>query len=170
MQSKKKGTLFWIEGYSGSGKTSVANLMHDEITKKFGKTIIINGDDLRNIFGLHNYSEKGRFETFKKYAKLAKFITNQNINLIFTVVGLKKYQRKWLKNNIQNFIGILIKTNISDIIKFNKKKKIYKKKKNIVGVDIEADIPRNTEVVVNNDFKISLKKIKNKIIKKISLL
>ena len=94
---KKKGIVFWIEGYSGSGKTTIARKIRLPIVKKYGPTILINGDDIRKIFKLKNYSKEGRFEVFKQYLSLSKLIINQNINIIFTVVGLNKKYHQLLK-------------------------------------------------------------------------
>ena len=34
--SKKKGILFWITGFPGSGKTAIANKIKSEIIKSYG--------------------------------------------------------------------------------------------------------------------------------------
>ena len=47
---KNKGILFWITGLSGSGKTRIAKKIVGDITKSYGKTIVLSGDDIRNIF------------------------------------------------------------------------------------------------------------------------
>ncbi len=154
---KKKGILFWIEGYSGSGKTSIAKKIKHSILKKYGPTILINGDDIRKIFKLKNYSKESRFEVFKKYLFLAKLITNQNINLIFTVVGLNKKYNQLLKKNFKNLITILIQTNIKTLKK-NKNNNTYKEKKNIVGLDIKPSFPKYN-IIIKNDFKKSLNEI-----------
>ena len=60
--SKKKGILFWITGFPGSGKTAIANKIKPEITKFYGPTILINGDNLREIFNLKKYSENERIK------------------------------------------------------------------------------------------------------------
>ena len=52
IKNKNKGILFWITGLSGSGKTTIAKKIRPFISKKYGPTIIINGDDMRNIFKL----------------------------------------------------------------------------------------------------------------------
>ena len=54
----KKGRGFWITGYSGSGKTEIAKKIKKFIIKKFGKTLIISGDDLRDIFSLKKYDKR----------------------------------------------------------------------------------------------------------------
>ena len=48
---KNNGILFWITGLSGSGKTTIAEKIKGEISKKYGQTLTISGDDLRKNFG-----------------------------------------------------------------------------------------------------------------------
>ena len=51
---KKSGYLFWITGLSGSGKTSLAEKILNFIKKNVGPTIILSGDDLREIFNYNS--------------------------------------------------------------------------------------------------------------------
>ena len=124
----KKGILFWITGLSGAGKTSIAKAIKSQIIKRYGPTLLVNGDDLRNLFMLKKYDEKSRLANGIMFHKFAKFITNQNINLIFAVVGLFEEIRDLNKKNIDNYIEIYLKAEIKKIKK-NKKKKIYFNKK-----------------------------------------
>lgn len=171
MKVKKNiiGKLIWIEGLSGSGKTTLANKIHPFIVKKFGPTIIFNGDDLRSAFDLKSYSAVGRKKIFNKYIKLSEIILKQKINIIFTVVGLKKFQTKILNNKFPNIIKILIKADINKLIS-KSKKKTYKLKKNIVGLDIKAEWPKNPDILIINNFDKSLKNLTNELIKKLNCL
>ena len=38
---KNKGIVFWIEGFSGSGKSTISKLIAKSLNKKFGKTILL---------------------------------------------------------------------------------------------------------------------------------
>ena len=61
-----------------------------------------------------------------------------------------------------------IKSDVRKIIKFNKKKKVYKKiKKNIMGVHILPELPTNPHITIKNDFKRSLNDISNELLVKI---
>ena len=51
-----KGILFWVTGLSGSGKTSIAKEIKQKISKLYGPTIVISGDDMRKIFGFVDFS------------------------------------------------------------------------------------------------------------------
>lgn len=163
---KKKGILFWIEGFSGSGKTAISKKIKSSIIKKYGPTITIQGDDLRKIFKLYDYSKEGRYNNFLKFSRFARFITNQNINVIFTVVGMQKIQRDWLKKNIVNYVEIYIETKISKIKEKNKKK-TYKKNQNIVGIHIKPELPKKPDIKIVNDFKQSVDVLSKQLISSI---
>ena len=81
MKKNTKGTLFWITGFSGSGKTQISKKIYSQIKRNYGPTILFSGDDIRKIFNLKGYTYNERFKTVMKYCKLAKSITNQNINV-----------------------------------------------------------------------------------------
>ena len=44
---KNSGTLFYITGLSGSGKSTLAKKIKNDIQKKYGPTLLINGDDIK---------------------------------------------------------------------------------------------------------------------------
>ena len=151
--NKKKGILFWVTGLSGSGKTTLAKKISKRIIKTYGPTIVVSGDDMRAIFDLKQYDYQSRLSYMKKFIKFSKFIVDQKINVIFAVVGMMEEPRKWSRVNIENYIEIYIKSNVKNIIKLNKKK-IYKSKnkKNIVGISIKSELPKNYDIIINNDF------------------
>ena len=167
--NKNKGILFWITGLSGSGKTVLAEKIKKDITKKYGPTLLVSGDDLRKIFKFNKYTAEERKILGKYYCNFAKFITNQKINLIFAVVGMSNSLRNWNRKNIKNYLEIYIKTNIKTIINANKKK-IYHKKNSgdIVGINIKPELPNKPDITINNNFKRSTTDLSKKLFKEIS--
>ena len=165
-KNKNKGVLIWITGLSGAGKTSLANQIKKEIKANYGPTLLINGDDLRKIFKLNKYDKSSRLKYVKQYSELVRFITNQGINVIFTVVGLFDSIRNWNRKNINNYIEIFVKADILQIKK-KRKKKIYFKKKQIMGVQIKPEFPKKPDLILINDFKSNIKKLSKVLIKKI---
>ena len=151
--NKNKGILFWITGLSGSGKTTLGRKIKKNITKIYGPTIMISGDDIRKIFKLKGYEYNDRVAILRKYSLFAKYITEQKINIILAVVGMIEAPRKWNRINIENYIEIYIKSSIKDIIKLNKKK-IYNKKNSgkIIGIDIKPEYPKNPDISITNSF------------------
>ena len=168
---KSKGILFWITGFSGSGKTSIGKNIHKDISKSYGPTIMISGDDIRKIFDLKGFEYSERLKIARKYCKFAKYITGQKINLIFAVVGMLDEARKWNRLNINNYVEIYIKSSIKKIIKLNKKK-IYKKKNpgKLIGISIKPEYPKQADITITNNFKKSTNEISKVLLKKINIL
>ncbi len=165
---KNKGIVFWIEGFSGSGKSTISKLVTKSLNKKFGKTIVVSGDQLRKLFSRNKFSKKERTKNSYIFSEFLKFMTDQNINIIYSVVCLNHKARNIYKKKISNFITIYLKADINKIILLKKKRKVYNKKKNILGIDIMPEYPIKPDIIVENDFlKNNLKRTSNELIKKI---
>ena len=167
--SQNKGILFWITGLSGSGKTTIGRKIKKEIIKIYGPTIHVSGDDLRKIFKINKYDHKSRLEYGRKCCNFAKFVTDQKINLIFSIIGMTQSLRDWNRKNIDNYIEIFVKSDLRKIIK-SKKKKIYHVKKNtdIVGLSIKPEYPRKPDIIIKNDFKKNTTELSKELLSKIS--
>ena len=117
-----------IEGFAGSGKTTIAKHIFKDIEKLYGKTVILDGYDVRLFFeevGYSiGYSKIERSKAIRPIGELIKLFLNHNINVIHPSVGLINKGRKIYKKKIKNLIIILIKTNVKDIIKKGMKKNI----------------------------------------------
>jgi len=164
---KKKGILFWITGLSGSGKTSLAKKIFPFINKKYGPSVHLDGDKLRDILNLHGYTFKDRISNSEKFTHLAKFLTDQGINVVFSLVGLMDRPRIWNKRNIKRYIEIYIKSDLRKIIS-KKKKNLYKNtKKNIVGINIKPQFPKNPDIIIDNTFDKNIKNLEIELRKKI---
>ena len=167
MKIEKKGVLIWITGLSGSGKTVLGKLILPIIKKKIGPTILISGDDLRNIFKLYGYTKKERLENAKKFYGLYKLLTDQGFNVIFCVVSMFDKVRSWNKKNIKNYIEVYIKSDVEKIIQQRRKEIYFKNKKNIVGLDIKPQIPKNPDITIHNNFKKNIREISKVLSKEI---
>ena len=127
MMNKNKGIVFWVTGYSGAGKTTISEHLLKNLKNIYGPTYFVNGDDIRNIFGLDKYDLNSRKQYVQMYSQFCKSITDQGINVLITVVGLFDFIHK--KNRIvfkKNYVEIYLESSLKNAKKF--KKKIYKKK------------------------------------------
>ena len=170
MKNKRYGNIFWITGLSGSGKSAIGRNLKTYISKSYGKTIIINGDDIRNIYNLKKYSKEERLKLAKSNAALCKFIAKQKINVIFTTVALFKEIYDYNRKNLPNYFCILIKCSLKNILK--RKKKIFYRnnEKNVWGFDLKPFYPSKANIIINNDFKKSSKFFSKKAFLKIKKL
>tara|TARA_A100001011_G_C13838640_1_gene645986 strand:+ start:20 stop:553 length:534 start_codon:yes stop_codon:yes gene_type:complete len=164
----KRGILFWVTGLSGSGKSSIAEKIWPRIKKKFGPTLLVNGDNMRQIFNLKKYDRKSRLENAINFSKFSEYVTNQGINIIFANIGMFHKARNRNRVKIENYIEVFIDAKLNDIVKKGEKRIYRKKQNNIVGKDIVAQLPKKPNITLKNDFTKSIKQISKELINKIN--
>ena len=165
--NKKYGICFYIIGLSGSGKSTIGKLIKRDVEKKYGKTILIHGDEIRGIYNLKGYNKDYRLNLGKSNSDLCKLITKQGINIIFTTVGLIHKLQKYNRSNIKNYKEIFIKAEIKTLLR-KKKKIFYKRKTKLVwGVDLKPEFPKKPDITINNNFKKSVKNLSQELIKQL---
>ena len=165
---KTQGILFWIEGYSGSGKSTIGKIIHKFINAEFGKTVLIHGNGIRKLLKLKGYTKEERISNSHQSSEFIKFLLSNKINVIYTTVCLNHEARKIYQKKTLNYFNILIDANINKIINFKKKQKIYHLKSNLVGLDIKPEFPKKKMIVIKNNFKDNLNVVSKKLINEIS--
>lgn len=151
----KKGTLYWITGLSGAGKTTIGTKLYYTLKNQGVENILIlDGDILKNIAG-GGYSKEDREERAKKYSNLCKTITDQGISVICCTVAMFHQVRNWNRNNIENYVEIYIDVPMETLRKRDKKG-LYSssekmESKSVAGIDVEAEVPINPDIIIENN-------------------
>tara|TARA_A100001015_G_scaffold320300_1_gene446178 strand:- start:2887 stop:3393 length:507 start_codon:yes stop_codon:yes gene_type:complete len=164
--------VIWIVGLSGAGKTTIARLLLKKLKKKYSNLIHLDGDIIRKIYNDKlGYSSKDRNINAERLSKMTKFLSDQKIHVVGSVLSNFPKWQAWNKKNIKNYYQVYLKVSLKELIKRDKKN-IYKKalkgtKKNVVGVDIKFKEPLNSNLIIDNEkYTKSFSSIINKIIKK----
>lgn len=175
LKNINKGTLYWLTGLAGAGKTSIGNILFKYIKKKYKNTIFLDGDILRAILGYENtnYDKASRISIAMQYAKLSKLFTDQGINVIFATISMFDSVRTWNRKNINNYVEIYLKVPFDILIARDKKhlfsKAIKNEKQNVVGIDIKIEEPKNPDIVIENSEKVSIDNLSKDLINKLIL-
>lgn len=148
--------VIWIIGLSRSGKTTIAKALMKKLYKKRRKFIHVDGDVIRKIYSDKlGHTMKEREINAERLSKLTKYLSDQGLNVIGSVLSnFPKWQR-WNKKNIKNYKQVFLKVNLSTLL-LRDKKKLYKnairrKIKNVVGIDIRFNKPIKGSIVINNN-------------------
>lgn len=83
--------IYWFTGQPASGKTTLVNNLVDDFGRD--KTIIIDGDDLRDIFENKDYSENGRRKNIERAQDIAHFLNKKGFTVLVSLVSPYKDQR-----------------------------------------------------------------------------
>ncbi len=147
----KKGTLYWITGLSGAGKTTIGNRLYYQMKLEKPNTIILDGDVLKTIVGKNlGYKREERLEKAYRYSTLCKLLTDQGINVIICTIAMFDEVRTWNRTNIEYYVEVFLDVEL-EILKRRNQKKLYSQKKaDIVGIDIEVEYPKNPDIIIKN--------------------
>lgn len=76
--------LIWFTGLSGSGKSTIANLLEEKLYENQIHTYVLDSDNLRNDLNKElTFSEEGRNENLRRTAEVAKlFIDAGNVVIV----------------------------------------------------------------------------------------
>lgn len=171
--------LIWFTGLSGSGKSTIANIVEQELWKKGIKTYTLDGDNIRK--GLNkdlSFSPLDRAENIRRIAEVSNLMIDAGIVVLAAFVSPYKKDRENIKNIVKdtNFVEVYVNTSIQECERRDVKG-LYKKArageiKNFTGISAPYEVPVHPDVEVNTeDLSIdeSVKKIIKYITPKLSL-
>jgi len=103
--------IIWLTGQPGSGKTTLANSLIDNLSKEKSNIKIINldGDDLRKINKNKDYSKEGRIKNISTAISIMRFLANKGYLCIVSIVAPYKFLRDELKEEFP-FIEVYLHT------------------------------------------------------------
>ena len=150
----KKGTVVWITGLSGAGKTTAGKLLTAQLREKNWPVVFLDGDKLRQIFKSTNYSVEERYQLSLKYGKLFQAISDQGIHVIIATISMFHKTHAWNRKHIKNYVEVYLKVPL-EILTKRDSKFIYSparenKQNNAVGLDLNLEEPLNPELIINN--------------------
>jgi adenylylsulfate kinase-like enzyme len=143
--------IIWFKGISGVGKSSLGGYFYKIKKKKIKNLVYVDGDIFRKLFKNDlGYTLKDRNINASRICAFVKFLQLQKINVVVSAnLTSKKYQNL-SKKIYHNYLSIFIESKLSNL-KIRDKKKIYKNKNNIVGLNIKYDKPKNSDLHITND-------------------
>ncbi len=152
-----RSACLWFTGLSGSGKSTVANVVEQELYAMGFNTYILDGDNIRK--GLNkdlNFSEEGRVENIRRIGEVAKLMCDAGLVVLAAFVSPFIKDRQLLRELMQGkFIEIFVDAPI-EVCEQRDVKGLYKKARNgeisnFTGISSPFEIPRHPDVHIHTD-------------------
>lgn len=93
--------IYWFTGQPGAGKTTLAGWLSTHFYKD---SIVIDGDDIRDVYQNKDYSEEGRRKNIQKAQDLALFLHHKKFTVIVSLVSPYRDQREEFKTSLRDNI------------------------------------------------------------------
>ncbi|MEW9854356.1 sulfate adenylyltransferase subunit CysN [Novosphingobium sp. M1R2S20] len=152
----QKPAVLWFTGLSGSGKSTIANLVDKKLFRMNRHTFLLDGDNVRH--GLNKdlgFTEADRIENIRRVGEVAKLMTDSGLIVITAFISPFQAERDMVRGMLPEgeFIEVFIDTPLR-VAENRDVKGLYKKAragelKNFTGIDSPYEAPRSPEIRID---------------------
>ena len=152
-----RAVCLWFTGLSGSGKSTVANVVEQELHNMGLYTYILDGDNIRK--GLNsdlNFTEQSRIENIRRIGEVAKLMIDAGIIVLAAFVSPFIKDRQLLRNLMDgSFVEIFVDAPL-EVCEQRDVKGLYKKARageisNFTGISSPFERPLHPDVHIHTD-------------------
>ncbi len=152
----QKPAVLWFTGLSGSGKSTIANLVEKRLHRMNRHTFLLDGDNVRH--GLNKdlgFTEADRIENIRRVGEVAKLMADAGLIVITAFISPFRAEREMVRAMLPEgeFIEIFIDTPLEEAERRDVKG-LYKKARsgqlmNFTGIDSPYEVPNNPLVHID---------------------
>ena len=149
------GTVIWITGLSGAGKTTIARAVYQQILSLHQPCILLDGDHIRQLFGQDlGHSPKDRLVNANRLSRLCHLLSEQGVDVVCATMSLFKECHRWNREHLRNYYEIMIRVPL-EILKQRDARQIYSRAdrgevSGVAGVDLGFDFPEHPHLILEN--------------------
>ncbi|HRI18327.1 MAG TPA: adenylyl-sulfate kinase, partial [Burkholderiaceae bacterium] len=148
--------VLWFTGLSGSGKSTIANLVEKRLHAMGRHTYLLDGDNVRH--GLNKdlgFTEADRVENVRRVGEVAKLMVDAGLIVMTAFISPYRAERRLAQSLLAEgeFLEVHVDTPL-DVAESRDVKGLYRKArrgelKNFTGIDAPYEVPEHPALRVN---------------------
>ncbi|MCL1628324.1 sulfate adenylyltransferase subunit CysN [Roseibaca sp. V10] len=148
--------VLWMTGLSGSGKSTIANLVEKKLARMNRHTYLLDGDNVRH--GLNKdlgFTDADRVENIRRVGEVARLMTDAGLIVITAFISPFRSERDMVRGMMQpgEFVEIFIDTPLEEAEKRDVKGLYAKARagqlKNFTGIDSPYEPPESPQIRID---------------------
>lgn len=150
-----KGFTLWFTGLSGSGKSTVANIIEKRLRDNGAKVEVLDGDIVRtNLSKGLGFSKEDRDTNIRRIGFVCNLLSRNGVVAISAAISPYKDVRDEIRAQAENFVEVFADCDLDTLVERDVKG-LYKKAlageiKNFTGVSDPYEAPENPEVTIDS--------------------
>ena len=152
----QKPAVIWFTGLSGSGKSTIANIVEKKLHALGKHTFLLDGDNIRH--GLNRdlgFNDADRVENIRRVGEVAKLMADAGLIVLTAFISPFRSERQMVRDLMLpgEFVEVFVDTPL-EVAEARDVKGLYKKArsgqlKNFTGIDSPYEQPQQAELTVN---------------------
>jgi adenylylsulfate kinase len=155
-ENMNSGFVIWLTGLSGSGKTTITDVLAPKLTKLGLRIERLDGDEVRRQLSPElGFSKEDRETHAKRVVYVSKLLARNGVAVIVALISPYRAFRAFARQEIENFVEVYVKCSIETCAKRDPKG-LYKKAfrgeiKDMTGLQDPYEEPLDPEVMVDTE-------------------
>jgi len=145
--------VLWFTGLSGSGKSTIATRVHQELVGRGAKVEYIDGDALREVFPNTGFSRAEREEHLRRTGYMASRLAAHGVTVVASFVSPYRESRDFIRRLCPNFGEIYVSTPLEECERRDVKGLYARARKgelrNFTGLDDPYEPPEHPELTLD---------------------
>ncbi|WP_417247358.1 MULTISPECIES: sulfate adenylyltransferase subunit CysN [Celeribacter] len=152
----QKPAVLWLTGLSGSGKSTIANIVEKKLARMNRHTFLLDGDNVRH--GLNKdlgFTEADRVENIRRVGEVARLMTDAGLIVITAFISPFRSERNMVRSMMQpgEFLEVFVDTPL-EVAESRDVKGLYAKArsgelKNFTGIDSPYEYPEAPDLRID---------------------
>jgi len=157
-QNGHRPVVLWMTGLSGSGKSTIANIVERRLHALGARTYLLDGDNVRH--GLNKdlgFTAADRVENIRRVGEVARLMVDAGLIVITAFISPFRSERRLARSMVEDseFVEIFVDTPLA-IVEERDPKGLYAKArrgelKNFTGIDSPYEVPETPELHVRTE-------------------
>ncbi|MBJ7409134.1 MAG: sulfate adenylyltransferase subunit CysN [Phenylobacterium sp.] len=152
----QKARVVWFTGLSGSGKSTIANLLEKRLAAEGRHTYLLDGDNVRH--GLNRdlgFTDEDRVENIRRVAEVSKLMVDAGLIVLVSFISPFRAERRLARELLGEgeFVEVFVDTPLAEAEKRDVKGLYAKARKgelkNFTGIDSPYEAPENAEIRID---------------------
>ena len=152
----QRPALIWLTGFSGAGKSTIANIVERKLHRLGRHTYLLDGDNVRH--GLNKdlgFTDADRVENIRRIAEVASLMVDAGLIVIASFISPFRAEREFARSCVRpgEFIEVFVDTPLA-VAESRDPKGLFRKARrgelfNFTGVDSPYERPTDPEMRID---------------------